>query len=105
MAGARIEPSGTRFFNGAQNRKKKTAASLLGRTFVGRPLITMKPPLRTLPACMGTVVDAPASAVSNSSTSSWSDMAAYVCGSQRDTSAGQSEFFYLLGPVARDTRK
>ena len=44
------------------------------RTLVGRPLITMKPPLRTLPACMGTVVEAPESAVSNSSTSSWSDI-------------------------------
>ena len=44
------------------------------RTLVGRPLMTMNPPLRTEPACMGTVVDAPASAVSNSSTSEWSDM-------------------------------
>ena len=32
----------------------------------GRPLITMKPPLRTALAVMGNVCDAPASAVSNS---------------------------------------
>ena len=44
------------------------------RTLVGRPLITMKPPFRTLPACIGIVVEAPESAVSNCSTSSSSVM-------------------------------
>jgi hypothetical protein len=55
-------------------RLRRGAEAGFFRTLVGRPLITMKPPLRTLPACMGTVVEAPDSAVSNSSTSSWSDI-------------------------------
>jgi len=38
----------------------------MARTLQGRPLITMKPPLRTALAVQGKVCDAPASAVSNS---------------------------------------